>query len=103
MKKLIALLLALMMILALCACGGSDEKTPEESKAPVETDDASGEQIANPLEEVSAEQLKKAIGKSLDAPKGAKDVKTFTIADKIGEIILENSVMKTECEIEIRN
>lgn len=86
MKKLIALLLALMMVFALCACGGSDEKSPEESKAPVETDDAGGEQLANPLEEVSAEQLKKVIGKSLEPPKGAEDVKTFTIAGEIGEI-----------------
>ena len=34
MKKTIALLLALVMVFALCACGQSSAPAPEESKAP---------------------------------------------------------------------
>ena len=34
MKRMISLLLALMMILSLCACGGSEESKAPESSAP---------------------------------------------------------------------
>ena len=34
MKKLIALLLAVMMVLALCACGGSKDEAPAAEAAP---------------------------------------------------------------------
>ena len=34
MKKIIALLLALVMVFALVACGTADDKQPDESKQP---------------------------------------------------------------------
>ena len=39
MKKIVSLLLALTLVFALAACGGSKEKTPEQDPKPVETDD----------------------------------------------------------------
>lgn len=35
MKKILALVLAMMMVLALCACGGGEEAAPEAPAAPV--------------------------------------------------------------------
>jgi len=39
MKKIVSMLLALTLVFALAACGGSNEKTPEQKPDPVETTD----------------------------------------------------------------
>lgn len=65
MKKLTALLLAAVMIFALCACG---------------TNSAEGNtQILNPMIEVDATELQNSLGVALDAPEGAENVKYFII------------------------
>ena len=38
MKKLISLLLVLMMVLSLCACGAKEEAAPAATEAPIETE-----------------------------------------------------------------
>lgn len=65
MKKIIAALLALTLVIGLCACGGgSSEGTTEMAGMP------------NPIKEVaSAEELAIATGIALDAPEGATDVR----------------------------
>ena len=48
-KKILALVLALVMVLALCACGESNTPAPEESKAPVEESKAPVEENTSTL------------------------------------------------------
>jgi len=62
MKKILALLLAVMMIVGLCACGATQESKPaeetpaaEETNAPASETEASTEEAAAPAEEAVAE------------------------------------------------
>ncbi len=48
-KKILALVLALVMVFALCACGESNTPAPEESKAPVEESKAPVEENTSTL------------------------------------------------------
>ena len=48
-KKILALVLALVMVFALCACGNSSTPAPEESKAPVEESKAPVEENTSTL------------------------------------------------------
>ena len=48
-KKILALVLALVMVFALCACGDSNTPAPEESKAPVEESKAPVEENTSTL------------------------------------------------------
>ncbi len=48
MKKLLALLLAMMMVFALCACGGSGDDKAEEPAAPAEEPAAPAEPAEDP-------------------------------------------------------
>lgn len=48
-KKILALVLALVMVFALCACGESNTPAPEESKAPVEESKAPAEENTSTL------------------------------------------------------
>lgn len=67
MKKMLALLLALMMVLSLCACGGKEESPVEEEKpeAPVETEATDSDLAAEPVEASS--------GDVVVAPQGAAE------------------------------
>lgn len=53
MKKLVALLLAFVMVLSLCACGGKTEDTTETTAASAGTTEAATEAAASSDEEVS--------------------------------------------------
>lgn len=53
MKKLISLILALTMVFALCACGGSKEEAKTEAPAPAEE--------AAPVEEAAPAEVKKLV------------------------------------------
>jgi hypothetical protein len=76
MKKLFALVLALVMILSLCACGKKEEKTPDG--------EAIGGNIVNPVSEETRKSILETVGVDLEAPKGAKDVSYQSItADNI--------------------
>ena len=48
-KKILALVLALVMVFALCACGESNTPAPDESKAPVEESKAPVEENTSTL------------------------------------------------------
>ena len=76
MKKLTALLLAALMVFALCACGGNDEPAEPEGNT----------QIANPMVEVDEIELQNALGVVLSAPDGAENVKYFLIDGSLGEV-----------------
>lgn len=81
MKKFVSLFLAIMMIFALCACGGSDEdKSGTEDKSEGTT------QMVNPMKEVTQTEFKESVGVELTAPEEAENVKTFTIDGKLGEM-----------------
>ena len=54
MKKIVALLLALVMVLAFAACGTKPVETPNEPDAPVETPNAPAETPDAPVEETPA-------------------------------------------------
>ena len=55
MKKILALLLALTMVFALCACGAKTEAPAAEEPAPAEAPAAPAEEPAAPAEEPAAE------------------------------------------------
>ncbi len=76
MKKLTALLLAALMIFALCACGNDDEPAENEGN----------NQMVNPMVEVDETELQNALGVALDAPEGAENVKYFLISGVLGEV-----------------
>lgn len=48
MKKLFALLLALIMVFALCACGGGEPSNESQSPAPAQSSEPAGETSKNP-------------------------------------------------------
>lgn len=48
MKKLIALLLALVLAFALCACGGDEPSGESQSHTPVQSGEPSGEPVTQP-------------------------------------------------------
>lgn len=100
MKKLTALILALIMVFALCACsdGGEDEDNSDaESQEDGKIDDEGNYvyededggfivQNANPMEEVSADTLSSQLGVSLVPPEGSSDVKYFIISGTLGNV-----------------
>lgn len=55
-KRILAFVLALMLVLGLCACGGAPVETPEESTpaAPEQTEEATEKQTEEATEELSA-------------------------------------------------
>ena len=65
MKKLVAMLLATMMVFALCACGQDETET---------------EGMANPVHECSYEELVEVTGIDIAAPEAATDV-TYSYID----------------------
>lgn len=76
MKKYIALILALMLALSLVACGGNSASSqPAESEQSAE--------IANPLREVTEEEMAQETGISLNLPADAENVKFFVLT--VGE------------------
>ena len=76
MKKLTALLLAAVMIFALCACGSNDEPAESEGNA----------QMVNPMVEVDETELQNSLGVVLSAPEGAENIKYFLIGGNLGEV-----------------
>ena len=74
MKKYFAILLAVLAVFALCACGS--EAAPEDEGL---------SQIANPVVEVDATELQNALGVALTVPGGDDNVKYFLINGTIGE------------------
>lgn len=76
MKKLTALLLAAVMIFALCACGNDTEPAESEGNS----------QIANPMVEVDETELQNSLGVALSAPDGAENIKYFLIGGNLGEV-----------------
>ncbi len=96
MKKLTALMLALIMIFALCACsdGGKDEDKSDAEAL----EDGNGNyvyegedggfiaQTVNPMVEVTPEELEGAIGVALVVPEASGDVKYFVINGVLGEV-----------------
>ena len=73
MKKLICALLALTMLLALCACAKKEEPKAEEPAAEQSAEQPVG--LANPLREIKAEDMAFPV----NVPEGATDVQYFTI------------------------
>lgn len=60
MKKILVLLMAMMMTLAMCACGNDAAEETSE--------------VANPVHECTQQEMLEVTGMSLDAPEGATDV-----------------------------
>lgn len=78
MKKILALVLALAMVFALCACGSKDNTTvnvDKESEGKVTV----GAGIENPMHSATQESILEDIGVSFQIPAGAEDVKFYTI------------------------
>lgn len=75
MKKLIALILALMTVYALCACGEAEE-----------TDNGGNAQMVNPMVESTPEEIERTIGVALVPPEGANDTMFFIIGGTLGEV-----------------
>lgn len=78
MKKLLALVLALAMIFALCACGSKQNATvnvDKESEGKVTV----GAGIANPMHAATQESILADLGITFQVPAGAEDVKFYTI------------------------
>ena len=83
MKKILALLMAAVMVFALCACGSSSapapaaSAAPEASEAPEAAEEAApAEEAAEPAEEAAepAEEAPAAEEAAEEAPAGAKEV-----------------------------
>ncbi len=74
MKRIFALILALLAVFALCACGTE----PVSDSEPVGNEENVG--LANPMQESSQDALKSSTGYNLIAPEGATDCAWFEIA-----------------------
>ncbi len=81
MKKLTALLLAVMMVMALCACGGSDDSSAAEDAAEIAAEPAAepdaaapGSETADAAEEPAAGE---ASGEPSGEPSGEMDVESY--------------------------
>ena len=79
MKKLLIALMAMTMVFSFAACGssGSEEPAAEDTTAAAEDTE-----MANPLEEVSKEDMIEGTGVDIDAPEGATDVKYFILTSE---------------------
>lgn len=55
MKKILALILAIMMVLSLCACGTDTEVVPVDDAPVAVVDVASDEPTGEPTEEIAVE------------------------------------------------
>ena len=83
MKKIIALLLAVLMLLTLASCGkknaseSEEQTTAAETEAQTETEEEEKADIANPWTEVSADDIYGYIGYSFGEPQGAEEIKYF--------------------------
>lgn len=78
MKKFLAMLLASVMVIAMCAC--AKEEPTEDVGMP------------NPVHECTKEEMLKATGMDIDAPEGATDVEYYYIdtdSDPIAQVKFE--------------
>lgn len=78
MKKIIAILLAMVMVFAMCAC------------AKEEPEDTTG--VANPVHQCTKEEMLEATGMDIDAPEGATEVEYSYIdtdSDPIAQVEFE--------------
>lgn len=86
MKKLIALVLCLTVVLSLAACTAKTEAEPETE--PAATEEPVG--MANPMTEVTPEELQLQVGLNVFPIEGATDVKCYTVDgaefDKMAEM-----------------
>ena len=78
MKKLFALALAALVLLSFAACTDNSSGNEESGEENV--------QIVNPIEEVDSAAAFGALGLTLDAPSGAKDVRYSIISGKIAQV-----------------
>lgn len=77
MKKLFAILLAAVMVFAMCACG--DKSAEEES------------QVANPITECTYDEMLEKTGIDIKAPDNAEDIQYSYIESEDSEIIAQVS------------
>lgn len=77
MKKIIALVLSLMCIFALCACGGADDPAPVETpdvSSSVDDPQITDEGMENPVKDVTPQAIFEELGIEVFAPEGAENV-----------------------------
>ncbi len=84
MKKAIALLVAVLLLAALCA--GCAEKEPADISVDASDDDPIGGNTTNPLTETTMDGIMNTIGFYFGVPANAKDLQYFLIRDEIGEM-----------------
>lgn len=76
MNRFLSLILALVLVFALCACGEKAEEAGSEANT----------QIANPMVELTPQELEEALGLALLPPDGASDTMYYLIDGTVGEV-----------------
>ena len=79
MKKIIAVISIIMVFALLCSCGAG--KTSPETTEP----EGNSEKMVNPMVESSPEEIKKAVGFSLEVPEEIKDASYYLISGELGQ------------------
>lgn len=77
MKKILALVLAMMMLFALCACGGGEEAAPEAPAAPAEGEAVPEGAVAPPEGTELGEPTGEPIAELFDASGYSKDLEGY--------------------------
>ena len=82
MKKFIVIVLSLLLVLALAACGAKQpEADPQSGVSDVSGDEELTAQIPNPVVDVDSAEAFRELGITLEAPANAADV-TYSVINK---------------------
>ena len=75
MKRIIAILLSLLCVFALCACGDNGAGSDEPLVSPgVDDPQPTAEGMENPVKDVTPDTIFEELGLDVSAPEGAEDV-----------------------------